>query len=238
MAREIERRVLPHFPLNYLTFKVAVHGQKGQLAPTTFEVANLSLSGMQINQKLGDGHFKKGDRVQGMLNWAGSLLNVEGEIVWSREERFFGIAFSKLSTTGKLQEFFSTPEVVKKMRKVDLEDEYLYAKRDLSLWLRSDSVFELFVWQNRDGSFDRVHMSFLEHILEWSVQSGLQTGKIFSQRDILTPLWQEHEHTFTTDEKINIVTQDTFSDIVKNISPQFLNDSYRSFLHSKLRIDS
>jgi hypothetical protein len=225
--RNLKKRVFPHFPLNYLTFKVRPRDSK--LVSHAYEVNFLSFDGMQLSIKLGKNLFKEGDQVVGSLNWWGELLEIEGNVRWVRGHHL-GVKFHS-KCQDELKQFVGLEKVLLKMRKVDLNDEFLKVPQDLSLWLRSDGIFDLYTWKNTDGSYRRVHLSYMQQVLEWENQQGLTTGKIFSKRDIETPLWQEHEYYLQVDHQLNPNTHEFFQRFIENLP----EDSVPSDLASLLK---
>ena len=93
------KRVLPRFPMCYLTFKESGFNQ-------AFEVVNISSTGMQLLLKDGEIPFKKQSHIIGELHWHGKGLMLEGNVVWLTQSRV-GVEFTSDNIKDKIQSFFS-----------------------------------------------------------------------------------------------------------------------------------
>ena len=88
----LEKRVLPRFPFCYLTFKCA------QADKHVFEVKDISYSGMQLGLKNGAHEIKKDEKINGMLHWGKTKLELSGKVAWSTDMRL-GVEFSNSQAT-------------------------------------------------------------------------------------------------------------------------------------------
>ena len=80
----LEKRIFPRFPFGFITFQAQGH--------RTFEVKDISKSGMQIELKNGENKFKVGQKIEGIVHWLKSDLKVTGQVQWCSGNKL-GVAF-------------------------------------------------------------------------------------------------------------------------------------------------
>ena len=62
----LEKRILPRFPICYLTFKASEEGSN-----RVFEVKDISDTGMQLALRDGEHSIEKGSSIKGTIRWQG-----------------------------------------------------------------------------------------------------------------------------------------------------------------------
>jgi hypothetical protein len=81
----LEKRIFPRFPFCFVTFKSQGH--------RTFEVRDITNTGMQLLLKDGQHSFFTGQDIEGSLHWVKSNIRLKGKVQWTSEKRL-GVAFS------------------------------------------------------------------------------------------------------------------------------------------------
>jgi hypothetical protein len=225
-----EKRILPRFPFCFMIFKLSDTNTR------TFEVKDISHSGMKIELKNGEHSVNAHDQVKGTLHWSGSDISVGGNIVWHKENEL-GVEFIK---NPKLQEdinkFLSIPNIVKNFKPLHQEQFGLDIPTNLKFWLRADGPLELFIWQHSDGELAKVQFVLMENFVEWEDGQGLKTGKVKSKRSIETPLLNEDEFIFELDLGVNEDKLRFARSIVDHIDEMLLSTEVKNFILRKLPV--
>ena len=219
--------VLPHFPFCYLTFKCSA-------SPLAYEVTDLSYTGMQLSLKNGE-HSINDHHIKGELHWHGEALAIEAEVKWQTNSRM-GVEFSKKSNgSDPIENFLNLDRMAKNMRAVHKMDIPIEFPAKLKFWLRADGPLELFVWRYDHSEISKFQFLLLNHYIEWTDGQGLKTGKLFSKRDLNTPLIDEDEFTFIMDQAIQQERLNLALQMLDKLDPERLSPEVIEFLHLKLR---
>lgn len=222
------KKILPRFPICYLTFKKEnfLH---------SFEVVDISTTGMQLLLKYGEiPSAKKNDQVKGKLKWHGYELELNSEVVWATSNRL-GLKFTSPSSSNIVQEFFSWKRLGKALKPVHHMDYPFELPPKLKYWLRADGPHEIFIWQYASGELESFSIIIRENLVHWSQEEGLKTGRVISQRRVKLPLSAEGEFIFLMDslrKKEMIKRGQEFLEILEK---RHLPEMVINFLIRKLR---
>lgn len=226
--QDIEKRVFPRFPFNYLTFKA----QNG--LERVFAVKDISYTGMQLSLKDGGHPYKSGQDLQGVLHWRGASLELSAEVKWVHGQRL-GVEFNAgKHFESQIKNFLSFDNIIKGMRALHHSTLDLDLPSDLSYWLQADGPVEIFVWCHKDGEISRFQMIMMESFVEYQDGKGLKSGRVLTKRDLDTPLVQEDEFVFEMDERISEERLAFAKEITKRIPDHFLPERVLEFLRLKL----
>jgi hypothetical protein len=215
--------VLPNFPFCYLGFKCNTSTQ-------VYEVTDISPTGMQLSLKNGE-HQNQDQNVVGELHWNGDVLQLSGSVKWRTPSRM-GVEFAPNTS---IHDFLSVDNIVRHMKPIHQLDYPVEFPVKLKYWLRGDGPLELFVWKHSDGELSKFQFLILEDYIEWTDGHGLKTGKLFSKRDLKTPLLEEDEFTFIMDEGLDQDRLDHALEILHKIPEQHLTTDVIDFINMKLR---
>ncbi len=225
--KETEKRVFPRFPFSYLTFKIN-NDEK------TFEVKDISYSGMQLSLKDGGHEYKVGEEVEGMVHWRSATLKTTGKVQWVSGQRL-GIEFdSESSFEEEMKKFLSIDNIVAGMRPVHQTGLDLEIPANLKYWLRADGPVEVFVWCHKDCEHSRFQILLLENFVEWEDGKGIKTGKVVTKRDLDTPLISEDEFIFQIDEGVDMEKIKFALSIIDALPDGYLPKETRDFLKVKM----
>lgn len=218
-----EKRILPRFPFCYLTFKP-------DSSSRTYEVKDISLTGMQLALKEEYAPFVKEGDLKGHIHWLGNNLDISGTIKWLTPARL-GVEFTKRrETLEKVKEFLRTDRLVKKLKPVHKVNDALEIPARLKYWLRSDGPVEVFIWQHGNGEIAKFQVLFLDTFCEWEDGKGTKTGRILSKRNVDTPLVTEDEWVFQIDADLDIEKLNRVTDLVDHIPENLLPSEVQTFL--------
>ena len=221
------KRILPRFPMCYLTFKESGF-------PQAFEVVNISTTGMQLLLKDGEIPFKKSSHILGELHWHGHGLMLEGNVVWMTQSRV-GVEFSSDNIKEKIESFFSWENVTSHLKPVH-DIGYSYDIPALKYWLRADGPHEVFVWQHGNGELESFSVILREQLVRWVDGEGISTGRVISKRRVELPLSQEDEFIFLIDSQCqNELVHDALA-FAKTLEEKHLPKIMLDFLKRKLTI--
>jgi len=228
---EVEKRVLPRFPFNFLSFK----GQ-GKEGDRVYEVRDISYRGMQLVLKDGKQPYESGEMINGTLIWRGKRLELAAEVKWVKEKSL-GVVFDSTNGIGKkIRDFLSLDNIIAGMRPLHHGPLDLDLPTDLKYWLRADGPVEIFVWQHKDGDLSRFQMILLDKFIEWEDGKGVKTGRLLKHRDIDTPLTHNDEFLFEIDTNPDLETVQFARSIVAKVPHSSLPDAACSFLSLKLAL--
>lgn len=228
--QDIEKRVFPRFPFNYLTFK-AKNGME-----RVFAVKDISFTGMQLSLKDGGHPYKIGENVAGELHWRGAVLNLEAQVKWVHGQRL-GVAFGGGEAFDKdIKSFLSIDNIIRGMRALHQSPMNLDLPSDLEYWLQADGPVEIFIWTHNDHEISRFQLVMMDSFVEYQDGKGLKSGRVLTKRDLDTPLVQEDEFVFEMDETLDEERLSFAQQIVLKIPPGFLPEDVQAFLRLKLRI--
>ena len=102
----------------------------------------------------------------------------------------------------KFIEFLSIDNIVQGMRPLH-KGELVDIPSNLQYWLRADGPVEFFIWQHNDHELSRFQIILFENFVEWEDGVGIKTGKLYTKKDVDTPLSSEDEFTFQIDEMVD-----------------------------------
>lgn len=220
-----EKRVLPKFPFSYLIFKTT-----GQ----TFEVQDISFSGMQLAIKSGDLSGKENDILNGVVYWNGKELDIQSKIKWKKGKRL-GVEFShKTTQRNNVNDFLSVEAFSSALKPLHSEKLNLDLPSKLKYWLHSDGPAQIFIWQHNDGELSKFQIILMENFIEWTDGEGLMTGRVISKRGIETPLIDEDEFVFKIDSSLDKEKKITFKNFISKIDSSKLSQETLNFLSMKL----
>ena len=225
---ELEKRILPRFPLTLMTFRA------DQLEGHSFEVRDISFSGMQLGLKDGGHGIEVGVQVSGALMWAGQKLKMKGIVKWCDLKRI-GLMFDSTNGLAKeVKEFLSTDILATRMRPLHNGTFEMDIPADLKYWLKSDGPAELFIWQHRDGELSRFQFLLMDKLIEWVDGSGIRTGQVVRHQDSEAPLSYQEELDFHVDERPCGDSLEMAKQILKKISEKSLPAEAVAFLTLKM----
>lgn len=231
---ELEKKVFPRFPFCFLTFKANGNSSEGD-GDLTFEVKDISHSGMQIALRMGEHKLKKDETLSGLLHWSGEELQVSGTVRWSTEMRA-GIEFhSSSQLRDKVTKLLDPAAFANRLKPVHAMDYGVDIPARLKFWLRADGPVEVFVWQHGDGEIAKFEMILMENFVEWEDTRGLKTGRVISKRDIDTPLLTEDEFVFQMDPSADTDKITRASRLISYISEKLMDPNVVQFITLKLR---
>lgn len=191
---ELEKRILPRFPLTLMTFRA------DQFEGHSFEVRDISYSGMQLILKDGNHGLCVGDEISGYLFWAGQKLKMKGSIRWCDRKKL-GLMFDTTNGLVKdVKDFLGTDILASRMRPLHNGSFEMDIPSDLKYWLKSDGPAELFVWQHRDGELARFQFILMDKLIEWVDGVGLRTGQVVKSQESETPHHFQEELEFLIDQ--------------------------------------
>ena len=226
--QELEKRVFPRFPFGFMIFK-ELAGSK-----MTFEVKDISLTGMQLCFRDGTHVHKIGSKIEGELHWRGSSISIKAKIQWVREAAL-GISFdSSISFEEKMRSFLSFDNIVSHIKPLHKTEMAIELPNNLKFWLKADGVLDLYVWEHASQGISRFQILMMEHFIEWEEGVGLKTGRVMTQRDLDTPLSQEDEFVFQIDENVVAEKIEMALGVVRKISEDSLPVDAKEFLIYKL----
>lgn len=220
-----EKRVLPKFPFSYLIFKSN---------NDTFEVQDISHSGMQLAIKSGDISENENDILNGTIHWNGKELSIQSKIKWKKLNRI-GVEFSnKGALREKVSDFLSLDAFSKAFKPLHSEKLNLDLPTKLKYWLHSDGPAQVFIWQHSDGELSKFQIILMESFIEWTDGEGLMSGRVISKRGIETPLIDEDEFVFKIDSALDSGIKSKFKDLISKVDSTKLTEETLRFLSLKL----
>ena len=227
---QLEKRVLPRYPLCYLTFKEFQTKDK-----FVYEVKEISRTGMQLCLKNGDIPYENEDALEGCLHWVGQSLELKGLVKWIRGNRL-GVAFEggdPLHET--IRSFMSHENVARNMKPIPFLELDYDIPNDLNLWLRGDGPSDLFLWKYKDEAISKFQLILMNTFIEWEDGKGLMTGTVRTQRSLDMPLSEKDEVVFKVDEgqdesKVQFAIQ-----VVSQLGTDKLEREGQDFIMRKLR---
>lgn len=225
---DLEKRILPRFPLTLMTFRA------DQFEGHSFEVRDISFSGMQLGLKDGDHGITVGEQVTGVLMWAGQKLKLKGTVRWADRKRF-GLMFDTTNgLAGEVKDFLSTDILAQRMRPLHDGTFDMDIPADLKYWLKSDGPAEVFIWQHRDGELARFQFLLMDKLIEWVDGAGVRTGQVVKHHDADAPLSYEEEIDFHVDPSPCEDSLLMAAQILSKVSQKCLPKSAVEFLVMKM----
>ncbi|MCB9062997.1 MAG: PilZ domain-containing protein [Halobacteriovoraceae bacterium] len=227
--KELEKRVFPRFPFNYMVFKCL-----GRSKNITYEVVDISYTGMQLMVRDGGHDFVDGEIIKGDIHWKGQELDVSCVVRWTNEFSF-GVEFKIIEDFDvKIRNFLSVENLIKSIRPLHLEELSIDRPASLKYWLQSDGALELFIWQHQDGELSKFQIILLENFVEWQDGLGIRTGKVLTKRDLDTPLLHSDEFIFQIDETEDSEKINFAKEVVSVIPEKCIPTLAKEFLQLKL----
>lgn len=227
--QSVEKRVFPRFPFSYLVFR-----QEG--GAQSYEVKDISYSGMSLGLKDGVLKLKIDETIKGEIHWHGTRISVEMR-VRRLEEKSVGVEFlGGRDTETKMKNFLSVANIARSMKPIHEYKEQIDMPSNLSHWLRTDGPFEVFVWKHVDNEISKIQIIMMNNFIEWNDGKGLSSGKIISIKNTDTPLMNEEEFEFLIDEKLDEDKLEFSKEIVREINSELLSSHAFEFLCRKLSI--
>ncbi len=190
-----EKRILPRYPYNTMTFKLA-----GENISNAFEVLDISPIGMQIFDRSGASKISQNASVLGILSFKGERIRIEGKVRWAKEKKM-GIIFNE-SERDILSEFLSLKKVVRGFMELHKDREELEVRGLsplLKYWFKGEGPVELFLWSHPWGGIQKIQIVIFDTFIEWEDGKGLQTALARERKDFETPLIQTDEYLFEFD---------------------------------------
>lgn len=225
----LEKRILPRFPFCYLTFK------SSKEATHTFEVKDISYTGMQLGLRNGTHKMEKDETIHGFVHWGGRELEINGNIKWKTDMRL-GVEFSHgQAHKNEIDSFLVMNRVAKELKPLHKMDHGIETPSNLRVWLRADGPVEIFIWQHNHGDLARIQILMMENFIEWEDGKGLQSARVISKRDIDTPLISEDEYVFKIDDSLDPHKLSLAQTLVNNIDESYLDQSVMDFMQRKLK---
>jgi hypothetical protein len=229
--QEVEKRVFPRFPFSYLIFKDELKTQK------TYEVKDISYTGMSLNVKDGECELALEDKVSGEIHWHGQVLKVEA-IVKRVSSHNFGVEFVDDGQNQKrLKKFLSIKNIAKCMKPIHEYKSSMELPANLAYWLRCDGPFELFMWQHNDNELSKIQLIMMNSFIEWNDGKGLTSGKVLSIRDHDTPLLSEEEFEFLLDDGLDEDKLSFAHDMIAGLNQELLPEEAYQFLCRKFNLN-
>ncbi|OIQ16463.1 MAG: hypothetical protein BM556_15085 [Bacteriovorax sp. MedPE-SWde] len=228
--QEVEKRVFPRFPFSYLVFREDGDGGK------SFEVKDISFTGMQVCLKDGESNYKEGDTLTGEIHWYAQKVTIKGTVKRAAKSNL-GIEFDGGEVIeSKIKEFLSVENIAKSMKPIHLYKEQMDIPANLAYWLRCDGPFELFLWKHNDGEISKIQVIMMHNFVEWNDGVGLGSGKILSVKNFDTPLTNEEEFEFLIDDQLDEEKLDFCKSIITNIDQELLPTEVLEFINRKIGI--
>ncbi len=230
---KIEKRVFPRYPLNHLTFRSKENTDK---ALSTFEIIDISMTGMQLEKKFGDQDHQRGDHIQGVISWYGEKCDVFGVVKWSKDNRI-GILFDESPLAQeKIQNFLNIDSFIKNLKPLHEDRFGLPRPQGLHYWLRADGPLELFVWSYNGGQeIAKFQIIMFRDFIEWEDNRGKKSGLVLTRRDLETPLFTEDEFAFKLDSDIDPKKRERAQRFLEKIPRSYLDPEVHAFLLRKIK---
>ncbi len=228
--KETEKRIFPRFPFSYLTFKGEQSGSK------TFEVKDISFTGMQLSLRDGGHEYTNGQEIEGDLHWKSAQLKVKGQVQWVKGARL-GVHFNEdKNMSQEIRQFLSIDNIMKSMKALHLSTLDVELPQNLDAWLQADGPVEVFIWNHSDSEVAQFQIIMLDSFVEYEDGKGLRSGSVMTKRDLDTPLVKEDEFVFQIDDSLDNEKLNFAQEIINAVPEHFLTDAARTFLKMKLRI--
>lgn len=223
-----EKRILPRYPICYLTCKVDGFD-------STFEVKEISFSGMQLEVKQERTPQVLAENLTGEIKWLGDRISFAGKVKWKTKTRA-GIEFKDEPNFQKsFGVHFSNEMIVQKIKPIHERDESIEIPVKMKIWLHADGPIEVFVWQHSNGEIQSFQLIKLNSFVEWSDSNALRSGRVISKRNIDTPLFSEDEILFKFNYDLDRNMVEDFLNMVELIPEVHWNKTIKDFVMLKLR---
>jgi len=222
----LEKRIFPRFPFGFITFQSKGH--------RTFEVKDISKSGMQLELKNGEHKYRVGQEISGTIHWLKSDLKIKGQVQWSSENKL-GVAFKSTDETfAEIIRLLSIENLAAGLKTLHDADLGLEIPNNLKYWLRNDGPVEVFVWEHSNGEYSQFQVIIMENFVEWMDGEGVKTGRVVTKRDLETPLFSEDEFVFQIDSQLNLERKKLVADLIEQIPESSMSKEAKEFMLFKL----
>ncbi|MBF0205572.1 MAG: PilZ domain-containing protein [Oligoflexia bacterium] len=229
-----EKRVFPLFPYSFLTFKSSSACSCGEL---TFEVSEISTSGMQLSLHNGTHQLKTKDKLVGTLHSKDTEIKLNAQVCWSSENKI-GLTFPKNDEMyAHLKNFLDPKNIACRPKPLHILCENKLGVElppNLKFWLQTDCLLEIFVWQHSNNELSHFQIIYLKNFVEWRDGVGIKTGKTISKREIETPLSKESELTLDIDDDCDVRAIAEAQTIASLIPEKYLPAEVIKFITIKL----
>lgn len=224
-----EKRVFPRFPYSFLAFKVQISEQF-----KTFQVVDISKTGMRIALKDGELPWSKGDEIKGVMRYPGSEMNLAGTIRW-KKNLDLGIEFHKNELDEeKMNEFFSFDRIIEGMRPIHALRIEPSPPPGLKYWLRADGPVDVYIWEHGSGGHAKFQIIFFDSYIEWEDGKGVNTGTKVREDFIDSPLSFNEEMLLDFDDAPDINKINKAIHLVEVIPKNYLPKEVTEFINLKL----
>lgn len=218
-----EKRLFPRFPFTSLTFKATC-------SDLTFQVRNISFTGMQVSLKSGRHILKENSEVEGEIHCHGRAVRLKAKVLWTSGDSI-GLVFQDPNI---IRKFLDLKNIIKELRPLHLHSLGIEKPSNLKYWLKSASTLEIFVWTHSDGELEKFQILFMDQFIEWIDGEGLRTGKILDFTNLETPLFEQNEFTFLIDAKPEEKRLSLASDVASQIGLEQIPEETLKFMRRKL----
>ena len=223
-----EKRVFPRFPFSYLVFRQSESDNR------SYEVKDISFSGMRISLKDGESGLKVGDKIEGEVHWIKNSINISAKVIRIEGDSIAVTFEGGRESEKKLKEFLSVENIAKCLRSIHDYKAQIEIPHDLVCWLRADGPFEIFVWTHNDNEISRIQVIMMNHFVEWNDGKGLKSGEVVSVKNHDSPLITEEEFEFLIDHKLDEEKLKFTARIINGIDEEMIEASIYDFLCRKL----
>lgn len=226
----VDKRVLPRFPLSSLIFKPKLEGKAHW--NHAMVVRDISATGLQVELMEGDIPFSKGQNLRGDLHWKSAKLNIKVEIKWSADNRM-GLAFVENSKKD-ITKFLSIDNIISGLRPIHELGFEAQIPSNLKYWLMADGPVEIFLWTQKDGDLGKFQIIIFDQYVEWDAEFGLRTGRVLSKRDLETPLISSDEMLFGADSVTHVDKIARAIELINALPPEYLNEMACEYMKTHL----
>ncbi len=228
---KIEKRVLPRFPLNYLTFKLSDDASKGL---NTFSVVDISETGAQLERKLGTIENKVGDKIQGNFRWHGHECNIAAEVMWVQDSRL-GIRFDQSKESeAKIQNFLNISNFIANLRPLHSDKYNIKTPVGLKYWLQAEGPVEVFVWTDQSDAMTKFQIVLFKNVIEWT-EKQVRSGEVISKRNVESPLFDNEEIAFRFDNDLNDIQLQKARNFLDKLNNQLIDSEFLDLMKRSLR---
>ena len=217
----IEKRIIPHYPFCFLTFKSS---------NKVFEVREISLTGAQFLLKDGKIDMVLGQEIEGELHWKGKSHKIWGSVVWVRDQRF-GLIFKN---SQGIFDFLKDENVLAAMQILHKNPLNIEFPANLKYWLHSDGPVEIIIYDHMDGEWGQFQIIHFKNFIEWVDGVGVKTGIVLTRRDLETSIFDEEEFLFQIDKVKDQAKIKGILPLLEKIPNDFLPSNVIDFLKLKL----
>ena len=230
-----ERINLPRYPIPQLTFKQTMMNDVQR--SHGLEVRDISVSGMQVENKLNSLPWNVGDAVQGNLKLSNDKNNekisIVAEVVWVKQERA-GLRFKKLELQQEiLNKVLNIDKLIESIKPLHLSLGH-EKPLDLRYWFQAVGPLEFMVWGKHADPLSSCLLIYSHFFVQWNDAEGIKTGKIYRQRGEDEWNLMEGECVLLFDHEINQDLLGKLQQFMSSLSESYFNEDDFAILKSKL----